>query len=148
MLVRWAGSPIAEYARVQCREPKTRTAKVSTLKEDETLCLSGCIIYLWVDLLPYCRYCASIWSSLVWTGCNHPPAALQPSSLALDKNQSDSWEFKSTGAHCSRFLKLWMFIFKMQHNTVFDILTLGSTHIISWEGTAWPNFSTYNQCTV
>ena len=37
---RWAGSPIAVYTRVQCREPKTEQEKVQFYCEDDSLFLS------------------------------------------------------------------------------------------------------------
>ena len=43
---RRAGSPIAEYARVQCWEPKTGQQKVRFYCEDDSLCRSCFIIYL------------------------------------------------------------------------------------------------------
>ena len=47
-----AGSPIAVYAQVQCREPKTGQPKVQLYCEDDSHCQSGYIIYLWI----YCRW--------------------------------------------------------------------------------------------
>ena len=44
---RMAGSPIAVYAQVQCREPKTGQQKVQLQCEDNYHCQSGYIIYLW-----------------------------------------------------------------------------------------------------
>ena len=41
-----AGSPIAVYAQVQCREPKTGKQKVQLYWEDNKHCQSGYIIYL------------------------------------------------------------------------------------------------------
>ena len=42
-----AGSPVTVYAWVQCLEPKTGEQRVQLSREDETLCPSGYIIYLW-----------------------------------------------------------------------------------------------------
>ena len=44
-----AGSPIAVYAQVQCREPKTGQPKVQLYCEDDSHCQSGYIIYLWSE---------------------------------------------------------------------------------------------------
>ena len=47
MAGRRAGSSVAVYAQVQCQEPKIGQQKVQISSEDETLCPSVFIIYLW-----------------------------------------------------------------------------------------------------
>ena len=65
---RRAGSPVAVYAWVQCREPKG-----STLKKDETLCSSGYIIYLWQQYI----LCCFSFRHVIALGCSVPQCPSQ-----------------------------------------------------------------------
>ena len=61
----WAGSPVAVYARVQCREPKTGQQKVQLPSEDETQFARLGIIFIKEWVYPdFISPTASLWRCL------------------------------------------------------------------------------------